>query len=474
MTTSMPFKNSDASNEQGLVSIVRKEREIGYVWVREAAGINSSRPVSSPLARVIIIVDDFFDVPVWYQHGIFPSAHAYGLPILLDYAKQSEDVHAIGFFDLPDSEDPEACQAIIQGMHQWIDSLGLTSYACYLLVDFYFGEGFVNREFGSGFVERWQQSPPFSAKLAHLTIGGRPNVFGNPSGVEIFSKANLQDRGGLSEDLLKWLDDSPHPLDLLWNTHGICSWFADDRSVMKHDIANVSEFFFGHRYDAQKSAQYKKNVEKALGFPLPSAWWQNQTLLKHLHGSLKSLCGAYACSHASQGDSRRNLSVGGAFLIAMMAHYEIYGHITPFLSQDIWPTKPQQDAIFLPIQTKQIAQGSVKALYEFFRCVFTPQGGSIADLNAQNKSWVKQVFFSDDGKHLKFQLRWQKEQHRNLSEMLERIFNRESVSPVPQSSANTRDAIIRLWNCLAISETGFGSPGCVRMHYDEVIISSTE
>jgi hypothetical protein len=440
----------------------------GYVWQRSPIVPVTPAQAAHPQGRVIIVVDDFFDLPKWHRDALMPSAHAYGLPTIVDYAQRSEDVQALGFFDLPDSDQVGHSREIIGAIKAWVDSLHLANHAYYLLVDYYFGEGITkDKAFGFYFVDYWMQHPPFKAEVAHLSIGGVANHLGNPHHLKIFNRASIQDRQHLTEALLTWLGDGQHPLDQLWNSENVTAWFTDDRPVMKHDIANICEYFFGQARDAQKARRYQANVEEALGLTLPVDWWQNQTTLKHLHNSLKSLCGAYSCSQVKQGHGRRNISVGAASLIAMMAHQQIYGQIAPFATPDVWATCSQSDSPLFPVQSREIAQASTKALYDFFRCIFTPRDGR------QANSLVKGVFFDNDGKKLKIQLDWQAEQRQKLSGMMMDIFHQNHVL-IPPSSGNTRDAIARLWSYMTISENGFMSPGVIYMEGDEVIIASTK
>jgi hypothetical protein len=457
-----------SSDKNSLQPVIQKKRVVGYVWQR----CLGQTPLVSPdrsKSRIIIVVDDDFDLPQWSHDGSLPSSHAYGLPTIFDYAKRSENVQAIGFFDLPNSSELETIQLIVQAIQTWVNDNALSDCDCYLLADYYFGHGFEqNRAFGFNFVNYWMENSPFAAKVAHLTIGGGGNL-ANPHQLKIFSKSSIQQE--MTLDLLAWLGDGQHRLDALWKSHDIASWFTDNRPVMKHDAANVCEYFFGESQDKGKVNRYRQNVEGALEFALPESWWQDQETVISLHNALKCLCGAYFCGQMEQGNGRRNVSVGAAFLIALIAHHEIYGHIHPFADPHMWHECSQTDSPVFSLQRREIAQLSAKALYDFFRCIFMPRDQSIAQFKEQGASQLNHVFFVNSGKKLKIQLGWRADQ--DLAGMVQEIFTGNNVL-LPRSASNTRDAIARLWSYMAMSEEGFMSPGTVYMQRDEVIIASTK
>lgn len=422
-------------------------------------------------SRVIIIVDDHYALPEWNYNP--PNAHAYGLYEILEQSSQMHDTRAIGFFDLPSPDKIGAIQGMTQYIEKWILSLRIDIPDCkyYLLVDFFFGDGETSRDYGSHFVEHWRARNPFFVgghlKIAHLSVGGT----NASSHTQVFVRSKIHKKK-LPPELLTWLDyKQKHTLpEYLWQNQEIFSWFANDTlPIMKHNASIVCEEF----KDSEYAQSYKRNVEENLLINCHKDWWKSPTSIENIHNALKCLCGAYFCGQAEQGSGLRNISVGAAFLVAMMVHQEIYDHNVPFAISDIWINCSKSDSWVFPIQSKPIAQASVKALYDFFRYIFTPRQRSLEELKRQKASLVKRVVFDDDGRKLMIQVDWSSDEQKNLSAMLENLFVQDNVS-IPRSPGNTREAVIRLWSQLKISKTGFGSPGNVYMDRDTIVIASNK
>lgn len=194
---------SEPSSKFGLEPFTCHGRTIGYVWHCPESSLMMHSIMDG---RVLIVIDDFYDLPVWNYRPI--ASHAYGLRELLDYAIQSPDVKAIGFFDLPDSDHLEASQLIIHGIHSWISTLNLSNVQYYMLVDYFFSSNIMlDKAFGIHFVENWIQNCSIPVEIAYLSIGGLPNI--NPYGHKfpVFRKTMVHESRGLPLTLLNWLKD---------------------------------------------------------------------------------------------------------------------------------------------------------------------------------------------------------------------------------------------------------------------------
>ncbi|MUG96967.1 hypothetical protein F7734_33370 [Scytonema sp. UIC 10036] len=440
---------------------------LGYVWKQDSG------------QKVIVVVDDCFKLAVSDNP---PNAHGYGLKVIFDKVSLLNDTLGIGFFDLPQSCQKQDIELIVDAIKSWIDELKDRNIKLYLLVDYFHGlQTLESKAHGLEFVNYWQEHRPLpTEKIAHLSIGGAD--LRNPHKLECFQKTHIhdckQDYKLLPEEFLNWLDVDEHPLCRLWRYSD--RWFSSDSDtvLVKHNFSEVSQFL----YDTTDSdntflaAEYKRKISAALGVNLPDTWWDNEESANNIHESLKCLCGEFFCGQ-NYSNAKRHLSVGAAYLIALMAYQKVYNNVNLFTNDaETWVEAKQATSPIFALQDKATARASAIALYDFFICLFTPRNEENSRQNKSGKSQVKSVYFYESGKTLKFQLSWDtrypsSDRQESLAQTISTIFKQETIA-IPKSAENTRSAILRLWRQMAISESGFMGPGVIYMEGDTLIVAS--
>lgn len=439
--------------------------------------------------RIIIVIDDFFNLPDWYtiKNSIFITESgldtAGGLLLLYNSAREWESTRGIGFFNLPDpAQILEKSDEIINCIDQWLDhvcsgsSAKREDYDYYILVDIYFGKKY---HIGSHFIDYWKQRrivPAEKEKLAYFSTAGAVLGWEDPHQLQFFSKAKIDVTGRLTPDLEDWLDFVPVALDKVWEKS--IGWFDDHKSdIIRHDFSPVKQWFLEQNPKAQK---YQESIEAAFGFKFPETWWQDLEVAKNIHESLKHLCGEVFCGSTNL-DGCRNISVGAAYIIALKAHYDRFKNIDALTQNPaMWKGVPKSTAAIFPIQSTKNAKASAIALYEFFYRIFEPRSGE----GSPNDSQVKTAYFEQGGVVLKIQLHWNAtkpapDRSESLVQMLSKRFESNQIE-VPDSpglghiAQNTRNAITQLWRTMMFNQNGFMSPGVIYMERDEIIIASTE
>lgn len=446
--------------------------------------------------RVIIVIDDLFDLPNCYSDNYKHPATS-GLWKLYDTVQTWDLRRGIGFFDLPDpTQIEERSNAIIDAIDDWVKLIccdedceeGSHSsvheeYSYYVLVDFFFGNE--AHLVGHKFIDYWKKRqivPKEHEKLAYFSTAGAYPGFVDPHHLPVFQKGRgINQQEQLSHDLKEWLDFESVPLERVWEKS--VGWFDDAKSnVVRHDFSSIEQYFIDK---SPKATKYKQVIEDALGVKFPDAWWQDLESVKNIHESLKHLCGEVFCGNTHLGGCR-NVSVGAAYLIALKVHQELYGNIDALASSpSFWKGSPRITSAVFSIQGKAEAKSSAIALYDFFYHTFKYRG-------SLKTSQVKTAFFEQGGVVLKIQLKWKatekaSDRSKSLVQMLMERFDSEEIdAPDPEDfrkfsgdtrpvvANNTRDAISRLWRNMMFNSNGFMSPGVVYMEKDEIIIASTE
>jgi len=446
-----------------LVPFLVQEKKIGYVEDRKRG------------QRIIIIIDDFFNLPDWHHLDPPPGdGTAFGLVKLYKVVREWDLTRGIGFFKLPRlSKIEEDSELIINSIQQWLRSVNgdrddsVLDY--YILVDSYYG---TKDLVGHLFIEQWKARQVISQaheKIAYLSTGGTKLGFSDPYNLPVFRKVEIDNAGlfRLTVDLEKWLDYEATPLEELWRKSA--GWFDDAKSdVVRHDFSHVKRYFSTHDTNAKA---YRQAIEDALGVPFPEAWWQDLDSFENIHNSLKTLCGEVFCGKTDV-DGCRNMSVGAAYLVALKAHYDIYGNAGVLAENpSLWKDNSQVIAPIFPLQAVEKAQASAIALYEFFYRIF--EGES---------SPVKKVHFQHHGGVLKVQVTWKATTalpgRKNLAQLMAERFESDRID-VPDAEGsgkmakNTRDAITQLWRNMMFNKDGFMSPGVVYMEKNVITIAST-
>ncbi|HAZ44471.1 MAG TPA: hypothetical protein DDW76_09440 [Cyanobacteria bacterium UBA11369] len=276
----------------------------------------------------------------------------------------------------------------------------------------------------------------------------------------------------------QWLTFKKHRLESLWSdTSG---WFhpeGDEHSlplVRVHDAGTVSEYFGETSKNINKANEYKKDVQEALGVIFPETWWQDKDSVKNLHESLKCLCGAVFCGQTDESYLKRPISVGAAYLIALMAHQKHFENVAP-LTKEIttWAERPQSTYKLFPCQPPDFARKSAMALYDFFDKLFE-------DRDCQRKSQVIGTVLKKPGNRLEIQFSWNasdEADNRSHGESLASVLIQSIRSPkfsISELAENTKSSIIRLGIYMLANENGFMSPGVIYMEGNLLVITSVK
>jgi hypothetical protein len=249
-----------------------------------------------------------------------------------------------------------------------------------------------------------------------------------------------------------------HRLDRLWeDTDG---WFSRNHQTMRHTFQLIPR-------DNDTIANYRQEVQTALGFEMPANWFQQENSCKHLHESLKSLCGDMFRGHKAAGD--RSISVGAAYLIALMAHQEAC-HITQSLQISNWDelVNAPKSWIF-PLLNKEGTAASAKALYDLFLNLFESDNQT---------SQVDSISFHPPGDRLVIKLTWsarvpREDNSESLSKWSCKLIKAENIA-ISDRANNTRAAILRLWRNMLGSQNGFMGPGIVYMEDKKLVVASVQ
>ncbi len=445
----------------------KDEKCLGYVWNQNQG------------QKVIAVVDDCFKL---VEYDDSPNAHGYGLKPIFDKLSRCQETLAIGFFDLPQSTEIQDIELIINTIKTWVSELESPNYKLYLLVDYFHGQQTTeSNAHGLDFVNYWYKHQPLAAqKIAFLSIGGAD--LPNPHCLERFQKTLIQDckqdYKPLPQAFLSWLDIDEHPLSRLWSYSD--RWFlSDDMTILvKHNFSEMKKVLFepkdeNHVFQAK---EYKKKINNALQINLPDIWWENETSAYSIHESLKCLTGAFFCGQTNN-SAKRNLSVGAAYLIALMAHQKIYGNVDVFINDsEAWIQCSQASNPIFALQDQETARDSALAIYDLFICLFTLRNEN--QESSSGKSLVRSVCFYEAGTVLKIQLNWNAQnpsldRQESLDQSMAKIFKQPTIN-ISSVAKNTRNSILNLWRQMAISENGFMSPGVIYMEADTLVIASTK
>ncbi|MEM9215834.1 MAG: hypothetical protein AAGD25_16015 [Cyanobacteria bacterium P01_F01_bin.150] len=460
-------------------NLLESKSSLGYVWSRNTGW------------RILIVIDDWFDIPVWEPEddGEVESSHAFGLTLLRDKVSELETTRAIGFFSLPDPSSTrlqDHMQHLVDGISEWLTKVKDDQCRGYIMVDYYYGEGFVQaHQVGTKVVDYWKSQEEalrdklsMDVKLSHISIGGTRKT-SNPHGLQVFRKTEINAIQKLPNKLKEWLDINEHPLTRLW--HESENWFLAERDnddVMKHTTGNIQEYL--DTPEDGRLREYRRNVESAMGLKLPDGWWQNAESIGAIHESLKCLCGGLACSECSENTTKRAVSTGAAFLIALMAHQQQCGDISALTChENMWTSYSRVATSFVfAKQDCSTAKETAIALYDLYRLLFEVRDR--AETNGDSRtSQVKNVMFADKGRLLRIELSWnahQRSMHNSLSlaERMTTLFQ-DTVIKIPAAPpVNTRESLLRLWALMAISEDGCFSPGVVYLENNILTIGSVK
>ena len=205
-----------------------------------------------------------------------------------------------------------------------------------------------------------------------------------------------------------------------------------------------------------------QKLEDIFGFPFPAAWWRDRHSVRNIHQNLKHLCGDTACSSLVR-SYKKPITIAGAYLISLIAYVKTYRcsdlEDIPLTKDIDW--KKCEPYALLAVQDPQTARASARALYDFFCAVFRPDEVFRPDDTPQ----IDSARFDRNGARLRIQIWDAKGKFSKFS---------HSGLQIPDTAANTSQAILQLWRFMLPSEEGFLSPATIYMKEDSLILSSAE
>lgn len=261
-----------------------------------------------------------------------------------------------------------------------------------------------------------------------------------------------------------------HRLQRLWReTKG---WFRneDTDTFMKHSFSHIEPYFtVGNPNQANC---YRQEIERVLGgAKFPETWWQEIQSIEQIHLSMRTLCGDFFVGSEAVLNNKKEISVGTAYLIALMAYQEIYNNVQPLTTNvKHWKerTNSSTSRIF-PIQDAETAKESAMALYDLFYCLFDC---------TKSDSQVINTLFDSPGNCLKIEFNWSANEpaesgKKSLADLTSEICKNNKRFVIPEEGKTTINAILRLLANMFISERGFLGPGVVYMENNALVIAST-
>lgn len=278
--------------------------------------------------------------------------------------------------------------------------------------------------------------------------------------LKYFKKNNFtQSNSGILYQLPANFDVNRYRIDDLWDkTQG---WFTKKGSKQWVELHDLDLNFLNQLSEQEWNEglnNFKHKLEDLFGFLFPAAWWSDPEAVKNIHQNLKHLCGDTACSSSVSNFAiqKRPITIAGAYLIALIAYVKVFKCTdleNKSLTQGIDWTKCGTH-YFLAIQDHQTARASAKALYDFFCAVFRG-----------DESQIGGAFFERNGATLRIQIWNAKGKFSKFS---------QSGLQIPDTAANTSQAILQLWRFMLPSEEGFLCPATIYMKDDRLILSSAE
>jgi hypothetical protein len=261
-----------------------------------------------------------------------------------------------------------------------------------------------------------------------------------------------------------------HRLQRLWReTKG---WFRneDADTFMKHSFSHIEPYFTAG--NPNQANRYRQEIERVLGGArLPETWWQEIQSIEQIHLSMRTLCGDFFVGSEAVLNNKKEISVGTAYLIALIAYQEIYNNVEPLTTNVMhWKERTQSSTSrIFPIQDAETAKESAMALYDLFYCLFD---------RTKSESQVINTLFDSPGNCLKIEFNWRanepaKTGGKSLADLTSEICKNNKRFVIPEEGKTTINAILRLLANMFISERGFLSPGVVYMENNALVIAST-
>lgn len=259
-----------------------------------------------------------------------------------------------------------------------------------------------------------------------------------------------------------------HSLQRLWRETE--EWFCDDHPLIKHSPSKIFQYFSQQNPNQDKANRYREAVENALGgAQFPDSWWLPESV-EHIHECMKTLCGEFFNGSDKKLANKKHISVGAAYLIALMAYQEVSPNkvqpLTNKVKDWIGREKSSTSRLF-PLQDAETTKASAMALYDLFYCLFDP---------TKKDSQVINALFDPPGNFLKIEFNWlanqpTEEGGKSLSDLTYELWKNEIF--IPEKGKTTTNAILRLLGSMFVSKAGFSSPGVVYMESNALVIAST-
>jgi len=187
----------------------------------------------------------------------------------------------------------------------------------------------------------------------------------------------------------------------------------------------------------------------------PSEWWSNDASAQNLHENLKHLCGSTACWMGTGKSELRPLSVGAAYLLALMImEYRFPGWSRNEPETLVESFQDFQEASYrwMPEQDQNLSEDILRAYVDVVNAVGV--------LKNTDQPGIKKIIFEKPGRHMQLVLTWSEEDVEKLAKRTRNLFTGKTELTVPLKSVSKTVANLQRLHVLSqVNSKGFGTPG---------------
>lgn len=257
------------------------------------------------------------------------------------------------------------------------------------------------------------------------------------------------------EDMQKALK----PLQALWSISEQQKWFKEEGKAYK--ATEGTPILILHSANQiiklEGKQKYRADLEKVLGFPFPSEWFEDDISFDTLHEHMKSLCG----TDFKKVGGKYNLTVGSVYLISLMAHYNVNRTIYPLVNavrswKDLSGSKHQ---FLSKAQSSSDAEETSIAIFELFEKLFCTKVNTTSCMQPDTPELASTLEACSEeyqGKKLRY---------RFCYEPTEISINAASMASnlsIPLFSSDSTTALCRAVYCIHFAgKTPFINPGTI-------------
>lgn len=276
-----------------------------------------------------------------------------------------------------------------------------------------------------------------------------------------------------SQEIERWAQlilSLPNPLDRVKSQTS--NWFSE-----KFDGGwrSLEEDGLPHNTDGWTKVTIEQHRDFVRGvFPhFPDKWWENKVKADALHQCLKTIVGAHAQWMGNYGD--HYLSLGGAYLLFLLALWQKFPEQSEqFLVSDwtcfctLISERGKKNSKMEPLpflgnqQDQEVANWSVRSLYDFFVNIVTLEDGVTLGISNFSPPTKDKPYFS-------LKLLWSPENFQKFAGGIQSkigdAFRGKDHVKFPKGKSVT--SLLRFLVASQIRDSGFGAKGTIRLEDDD-------